>query len=602
VLWSAGDRLADIDRIQLEVAITPGQLYAGAADRATILAYMAGKGFDLVQTEVQSSGQEENLTFERAGIRATADNTSTVTLVAETNMVHDLYRFADAFTAHGEVRHEADCLVLITDPRQWAYTVVIPVGAPAQDDETGRFRVDLAVKVDSGAVQVGILDRKENDFTSSAVVGNSDAWQAVTLTTSPLNRAGPLVIRNAYHDGTSSATCRMVAVTQIPGPPTEEIQDSGASLEETATQAERLRAAALGLIAAPASVLTGTVAATMRDAVLQLRRPLARGGVALIDATATAIGAVFARLTTDRLHKLAREFSRLRPLAPFPGWRYDSFLESDELLTFMRYGIWLALSERPDAEPVVLPWHGGTSLAVHFGNDLSLAIFVHGCFEPNEFAFVSSVVRPGMTVIDAGANEGVYTAFFAGRVGREGRVVAIEPSPRELVRLENNLRLNGADRVEVVRAALTEQKGEVPLVLAEDHHAGQNTLGDIIYPGVSQAGRVIVPATTLDALVTTHRLDQLDIVKLDVEGAEIRALSGGASLLERCKPLLLLEASDASLRRQGGSVRKLLDVLKETGYVPFCFDAATGLPTLLQDDAAVSDNLIAVHPDRRFGL
>lgn len=603
VLRSAGDRLADIDRIQLEVAITLRQLYAGAADRATILAYMVGQGFELVETEVQSSGQEENLTFERVGTRTTADGTSAATLGAENDIASGLYRFADALTAHGEVRDEGGCLVLLTDPRQWAYTVVIPVGAPAQDDENGRFRVDLAVKVESGAVQVGVLDREENDFTSSAVVGTSDAWQAVTLITSPLNKAGPLIIRNAYHGGTSTATCRMIAVTQIPELPLEKVQGSGASLEEIAFLADQLRAATLGLIAAPASVVAGTVAATVRDAVLQLRRPLATGGIALIDASATAIGAVFAGLTTAELQKLAKDFSRLRPLAPFPGWRYDLFLETDELLTLMRYGIWLALSKRPEAEPVVLPWHGGTRLAIHFGNDLSLAIFVHGCLEPNEFAFVDTVLRPGMTVIDAGANEGAYTAFFAGRVrGNEGRVLAIEPSPRELVRLENNIGLNGADRVQVVPAALAEQEGEATLLLAEDHHAGQNTLGGIIYPGVSQAGRVIVPATTLDVLATTHRLDRVDIVKLDVEGAEIRALSGGTGLLERFKPLLLMEASDASLRWQGGSVRKLLDVLKDAGYLPFCFDTATGLPVLLQDDAAISDNLIAVHADRRFGL
>ena len=61
VLRSAGDRLADIDRIQLEVAITLRQLYAGAADRETILAYMVGQGFELVETEAKSSGQKTSL-------------------------------------------------------------------------------------------------------------------------------------------------------------------------------------------------------------------------------------------------------------------------------------------------------------------------------------------------------------------------------------------------------------------------------------------------------------------------------------------------------------------------------------------------------------
>jgi FkbM family methyltransferase len=207
-----------------------------------------------------------------------------------------------------------------------------------------------------------------------------------------------------------------------------------------------------------------------------------------------------------------------------------------------------------------------------------------------------------MVVIDGGANEGVYTTFFATRVGPEGCVLAVEPSPRDLAKLQANVVLNDTDWVRMVPAALAEQEGEATLLVAGDDHAGQNTLGDIIYPGVSQVGRVQVPATTLDALATSYRLDRLDIVKLDVEGAEIRALSGGSGLLQRFKPLLLLEASDASLRRQGGTLGGLLALLTDTGYVPFCFHPTTGLPVRLQDGMIASDNIIAVHADNDFGL
>jgi len=65
VIRSAGDRLRDIRRIKLEVAITPRQLYRGAADKATIVAFLESRGFLLTETEAQSHGQEENLTFIR---------------------------------------------------------------------------------------------------------------------------------------------------------------------------------------------------------------------------------------------------------------------------------------------------------------------------------------------------------------------------------------------------------------------------------------------------------------------------------------------------------------------------------------------------------
>ena len=67
---------------------------------------------------------------------------------------------------------------------------------------------------------------------------------------------------------------------------------------------------------------------------------------------------------------------------------------------------------------------GRTSLRLHLGNDVSRQIFIAGCYDPNEFAFLDRYLRPGMTFIDAGANEGVYTVFAAQRVGSEGCVWA----------------------------------------------------------------------------------------------------------------------------------------------------------------------------------
>jgi FkbM family methyltransferase len=548
--------------------------------------------------------KEENLTFERADSADTRRGATAPQASDEEENESRLYEFTGAQIAHGEIRQDGDTLVLTTDPRQWFYTVVIPVGTWDQRNETVRFRVALEVRVEIGVVQIGILNREDEDFRNAAAVGQSPDWQVVTLNTPPLNQAGPLVIRNAADTGPSRARCRLVSVVPISAPEPEYVSATGASLEEVAFQSSQIRAAieALEPHAAADSTIARAVGTVARYAALGLRRPLAQRGLAVIDICVSGLETMFAGLDTAELRHLATHFSVLTPLRPFPGWRFDSFLESGDLATFIRYGVWLALRGRPEAGSVRLNWHAGTQLDVQFGNDMSLAIFVGGCFEPNEFAFLNQILRPGMAVIDAGANEGAYTTFLAARVGREGRVIAVEPSPRELVCLRANLELNHADWVDVVPAALVEQKGEVSLLLADNDHAGQNTLGELVYPGVRQAGRASVQARTLDDVVETHRLDRLDVIKLDVEGAEIRALAGGARVLERSKPLLLLEAFDAALQRQDGSVRGLLERLAEIGYISYCFDPATGLPTRLQSDPTASDNLVAVHAERRFGL
>jgi len=132
-------------------------------------------------------------------------------------------------------------------------------------------------------------------------------------------------------------------------------------------------------------------------------------------------------------------------------------------------------------------------------------------------------------------------------------------------------------------------------------HAGQNTLGSFMYQGVAAAGAVRVAATTIDELARAQGLTALDVIKLDLEGAELRALSGARNTLLRWRPLLVFEAAEAALARQGGSLQGVLSLLAECGYRVFCIDPATGLLAPL-GITPISDNLVAVHPERDWGL
>ena len=132
-------------------------------------------------------------------------------------------------------------------------------------------------------------------------------------------------------------------------------------------------------------------------------------------------------------------------------------------------------------------WHGSTTVDLTLGNDNSLCLYVCGSFEPNEFAFLDRVLRPGMVFVDVGANDGYYTLFAARRVGPSGRVVAAEPSSRERAHLQRNLGRNGLDNVSVVPAAIGAAAGLADLHLAHGVHAGHNTLGSFAHDDVVRA-------------------------------------------------------------------------------------------------------------------
>jgi FkbM family methyltransferase len=596
VLRSAGERLAHIDRIQLEVAVTPLQLYVGAAGKATIVEYLAARGFRLSGTEVQSHGQEENLTFENYAQRPHID--LPVASAPEIELAPGLYDFTRAVTSHGEVRLEDDTLAVVTTPQPWAYAAIVPLGAVDNATEADRFTLKLSAYVQAGAVQIGILNRDENDFPAAVTVGASSTWQEVTLVTPPLRRAGPLVIRNAATDAPSRASCRILSITRLPIPPEEaQTPPPALSAEEAGFLATQFAASAEALVLLDPSQF-GSVAPSVQTAASRLRSLFASGGLALVSSQASDIEAIFAALDDTMLRGLASALAVLAPLRRVPGWRFGSFLEADDLATFIRYALWLALRGRG---VVMVPWHANTRLRLQMGNDLSQAIFVGGHYEPNEFAVLEGVLHPGMTMIDAGANEGAYTIYAAARVGPVGRVMAIEPSPRELERLRANLELNNAANVTVVPAALAERPGHVELQIAEEAHAGQNTFGSFIYAGVGSSGRVSVTTTTIDLLVDEYGLDRVDVIKLDLEGAEERALRGARQTLHRFRPLLILEAAEASLARQGGSAAAVSSLLAEDGYRILKFDPS-GRLVPQSGSSPRSDNLVAVHRDAQLQL
>jgi FkbM family methyltransferase len=168
--------------------------------------------------------------------------------------------------------------------------------------------------------------------------------------------------------------------------------------------------------------------------------------------------------------------------------------------------------------------------------------------------FLARLVRPGMTVVDVGANFGYYTLLFGELVGPHGHVVAIEPSPQALPLLRRSVELNGhSKRTRIVASALgIEAHGQGLLYMpdGEPKNACLVTQRDI--PG---GLTVDVPTTSLDEL--SRDLPRVDIVKIDAEGGEFDAIAGMAGLIARDRPSIVLEFNPGRY----GDPRTFLDVM-----------------------------------------
>lgn len=300
---------------------------------------------------------------------------------------------------------------------------------------------------------------------------------------------------------------------------------------------------------------------------------------------APALGRLYAAILTGQ--------QKAPHLVPRWTFGYEYYVER-RWLALRRGALWEFALERGLAVPVTVPWHERTRIELTLGNDMSLCLYVAGSFEPNEFAFLDKLLEPGMTFIDIGANEGLFSLFAARRVGVTGRVVSVEPSSRERRQLERNLRRNRSNSVTVVPHAVAEKAGTARLQIAAKLHGGHNTLGSFSYDDVSAVDTEDVPVETLDALAQRLRLERIDTIKIDVEGAELKVLRGGIGILKTCRPVLLIEANERALAGQGASTAAMTRLLEDLGYEIRVFSERTGEVERLVPGSALSANIVAI--------
>lgn len=162
--------------------------------------------------------------------------------------------------------------------------------------------------------------------------------------------------------------------------------------------------------------------------------------------------------------------------------------------------------------------------------------FVYGTWEPAVAKAVGEIVRKGMTVIDVGAHHGYYSLYFAKCVGPTGRVFSFEPVPENLALLRRNILLNGISWIETFPDAVFSCTKEISFAAPDESaNSGEGSLGE-----GSRGRQILVHAVTLDSFCASA--DSLpDVIKMDVEGAELDVLLGAKDTLRECSPTLLIE-------------------------------------------------------------
>jgi FkbM family methyltransferase len=221
-------------------------------------------------------------------------------------------------------------------------------------------------------------------------------------------------------------------------------------------------------------------------------------------------------------------------------------------------------------------------------------------YEPDVRALLLHLLKPGRTFIDCGANIGYFSVQAGGLVGRDGNVIAIEANPVTYELLERNLKKNGFGIP--IHCALSSRRGEVELFVPSDGDVYSSLRADGLVKNSVSYQSISVQSRTLDEVVESLGLKRVDVIKIDVEGAELEVLSSAANVLNRYRPVVIVEYSTNTWEAFGATAEGMRSLCRKHNYVIRQFNMKKRLFDRIEEDVWKSPylNLVLVPEEVEF--
>ena len=271
-----------------------------------------------------------------------------------------------------------------------------------------------------------------------------------------------------------------------------------------------------------------------------------------------------------RMHPAFR-MAPMRTTLRLASWRARCLLRTAATVHLRRSGVRMYLPPN---------WRGVAKLIYAFRDN----------YEP-ELAYLERVLSPGKVFVDAGANFGIYTLLASKIVGGAGRVISFEPSSRVFPVLRRNIALNGFKNVLAFPVALTDKPGRARLYY---HSAvGCDSLGkDASFEQDAHAEDICTES--LDDALKQTSIGRVDVIKMDVQGAEELALRGANEIVASMRPVVIFEFFPEGAASLGLPPNGAWNFLEEHGYDFFIVDERGTVSRLLSPPPAIA-NVLAIH-------
>jgi len=220
--------------------------------------------------------------------------------------------------------------------------------------------------------------------------------------------------------------------------------------------------------------------------------------------------------------------------------------------------------------------------------------FALGTYELPLQQALAQYLKAGDTFYDIGANIGFFTVIGAKLVGSSGRVYAFEPGADNATLVQRNIKLNHFSQVTVLEKAVSSAMGKGELLLAE--YSGGHTLSTAGTPP-DLKGAITVDLVTIDELLAQQIITPPDVVKIDVEGAELDVLRGMTQTIQQYKPTIIYEVDDGDQELFKRKSQDVEDFMRSIGYqIEILEDAYPAIGWHVGHGVATPDQSISSFP------
>lgn len=208
-------------------------------------------------------------------------------------------------------------------------------------------------------------------------------------------------------------------------------------------------------------------------------------------------------------------------------------------------------------------------------SDISQQIKKFGWYDDEKFEteLFKTRLKPGMSVVDLGANIGFYSVLSRSLVGNDGRIFSFEPFPNNAQLIRQSIKENSYTNMFLIESAVSDYVGNSTLYLSPDA-CSEHSLLNLDFDHLNQSNKITVPVTTVDHYFQNNVDDfKVDFIKMDIEGSEGKALNGMKTILEENKKLsIITEFWPNGFRKDGKNPKDFLDALASLNFKLYNID------------------------------